>query len=151
MLFFLQIKMSPDFRQFQQMMEIEFGIRFNKLFRGPGWSGGDQADFNYPLKVIFPEISLLWDDSLKYSCSPCVFNRILCMRSVVHASVMCTFCIVHLLFYVHASCMLSPSLKLCAIANNRLFHLMHRTGHRFLPTSRAELFSVFSLCSTLIL
>ena len=43
--------MSPDFRQFQQMMEIEFGIRFNKLFRGPGWSGEERTDMTDTMKV----------------------------------------------------------------------------------------------------
>ncbi len=43
--------MPPDFRQFLQMMTVEFGERFIKLFRGPGWSGLDRADHKDPYKV----------------------------------------------------------------------------------------------------
>ena len=32
------------------MMEIEFGIRFNRLFRGPGWSGNNE-ERGYPYEV----------------------------------------------------------------------------------------------------
>ncbi|XP_072045460.1 uncharacterized protein [Amphiura filiformis] len=41
--------MPPDFRQFQVMMNVEFGERFNKLFRGPAWSGLDSKYWKDPL------------------------------------------------------------------------------------------------------
>ena len=43
--------MSDDFRQWLGMMECEFGTRFNKLFRGPGWSGCRRSDYNETIKV----------------------------------------------------------------------------------------------------
>ena len=43
--------MPDDFREFQQVMEVEFGTRFNKLFRGPMWSGQVRNNWNDPLKV----------------------------------------------------------------------------------------------------
>ena len=49
--YLIQIKMPADFKLFQEMMEVEFGVRFNRLFRGPAWSGLDRKHWNYPLKV----------------------------------------------------------------------------------------------------
>ncbi|XP_066270847.1 uncharacterized protein [Branchiostoma lanceolatum] len=46
-----QIKMSDDFRRFQDMMEIELGQRFNRLFRGPGWSGCPRDVWKNPLEA----------------------------------------------------------------------------------------------------
>ncbi|KAI8517539.1 hypothetical protein Bbelb_035560 [Branchiostoma belcheri] len=34
-----QITMPEDFRLWQGIMDVEFGQRFNRLFRGPAWSG----------------------------------------------------------------------------------------------------------------
>ena len=52
--FLLQLKMPDDYRQWFIMMVTEFGTRFTKLFRGPGWSGCESKDFNYPIKVQRP-------------------------------------------------------------------------------------------------
>ncbi|XP_072017966.1 uncharacterized protein [Amphiura filiformis] len=46
-----QIKIPHDYRQWQVMMEIEFGLRFNRLFRGPGWSGNNE-ERGYPYEVL---------------------------------------------------------------------------------------------------
>ncbi len=50
--------MPSDFRQFQQMMAVEFGERFTKLFRGPAWSGLDPGDFQNPYKVRKPYLNI---------------------------------------------------------------------------------------------
>eukprot|EP00058_Branchiostoma_floridae_P027248 XP_002612739.1 hypothetical protein BRAFLDRAFT_97281 [Branchiostoma floridae] len=41
---------SNDYRRWQNMMELEFGERFNKLFRGLSWSGCSQEDIKNPMK-----------------------------------------------------------------------------------------------------
>ncbi|XP_072039679.1 uncharacterized protein [Amphiura filiformis] len=43
--------MPTDFRLFQDLMEAEFGERFNRLFRGPAWSGCEKQDEKNPLKA----------------------------------------------------------------------------------------------------
>ncbi|XP_072037947.1 uncharacterized protein [Amphiura filiformis] len=48
---FEQLSVPYDFREWQIMMEIEFGKRYNQLFRGPCWSGCNQADKKNPLKA----------------------------------------------------------------------------------------------------
>ncbi|XP_078618099.1 uncharacterized protein LOC144885838 [Branchiostoma floridae x Branchiostoma japonicum] len=46
-----QVEVPDDYRRWQKMMELEFGERFNKLFRGPSWSGCSQEDIKNPLKA----------------------------------------------------------------------------------------------------
>jgi hypothetical protein len=47
----IQIKMPDDFLQWHESMCAEFPTRFNRLFRGPMWSGVDENYYGYPIMV----------------------------------------------------------------------------------------------------
>ena len=47
----IQIKMPADFLEWHESMCAEFPTRFNRLFRGPMWSGVDKEHHGYPIKV----------------------------------------------------------------------------------------------------
>ena len=51
--------MPEDYNKWFLMMETEFGTRFNKLFRGPAWSGCPKEDVNYSHKVNTSTVQ--WD------------------------------------------------------------------------------------------
>ena len=49
--------MPADFLQWHESMCAEFPTRFNRLFRGPMWSGVDEKHHGYPIKVsIYTDI-----------------------------------------------------------------------------------------------
>ncbi|KAI8511918.1 hypothetical protein Bbelb_110180 [Branchiostoma belcheri] len=47
-----QITHPDDFRRWQVMMELEFGTRFNRLFRGPSLSGCPREEWKDPIKLL---------------------------------------------------------------------------------------------------
>jgi hypothetical protein len=56
--------MPDDFLQWHESMCAEFPTRFNRLFRGPMWSGVDENYHGYPIMV---------------STVDCLFNHYICI------------------------------------------------------------------------